>query len=209
MAGAADALQSARRLRAIAQTGLAYTKDPYDRQRFDEVAAIAAELLARLTGEPIPRIDAMYLHEKGYPTPKVDVRAGVFREDGHILLVREASDGRWALPGGWADEQETPRQACEREVLEESGHVVRALKLAALKDRTVHPYAPARLEHVYKLLFVCEWQSRVAHVAGETTAAAFFARDALPELSQGRTLAGDIELLWRHRCQPALPCYFD
>ncbi len=209
MVDTGNLLQWARRLRAIAQTGLAYARDPYDRQRFEEVATISTDLLAQLTGEPVARIAALYLHEKGYPTPKVDVRAGVFSNDGEVLLVREASDGRWALPGGWADEAETPRQACEREVLEESGHVVRALKLAALKDRNVHPYAPARLEHVYKLLFVCEWCSGGALVSGETTEAAFFARHELPALSQGRTLEADIELLWQHHLQPALPCYFD
>jgi len=202
-------LDWARRLRAIAQTGQAYTRDTYDRQRFDELARIATGMLATLTGAPVQTIAGMYLPERGYPTPKVDVRAGVFRNDGRVLLVREESDGRWALPGGWADEQETPSSACEREVFEESGCTVRAVKLAAVKDRSQHPYAPPRLEHVYKMLFVCELIDIAPHVVGETTAAAFFPPTALPELSIGRTLAVDIELLAQHRREPALPCYFD
>lgn len=199
----------ARRLRAIAQTGQTYTRDAYDRQRFDELALIATGMLANLTGAPVEAIVQMYIPERGYPTPKVDVRAGVFRDDGHVLLVREASDGGWALPGGWADEQETPRNACEREVFEESGCTVRAIKLAAVKDRSVHAYTPPRLEHVYKLLFVCELIDIAPHVSGETTAAAFWPPDALPELSVGRTLPDDIELLQQHRLEPSLPCYFD
>jgi ADP-ribose pyrophosphatase YjhB (NUDIX family) len=202
-------LDWARRLRAIAQTGQTYTNDSYDRQRFDELALIAAQMLAGLSGAPVGAIVQMYIPERGYPTPKVDVRAGVFRDDGRVLLVREAADGRWALPGGWADEQETPRRACEREVFEESGHEVRAIKLAAVKDRTQHPYTPQRLEHVYKLLFVCEWIRATPHVIGETTDAAFWPRTQLPELSLGRTLADDVELLWQHRVDAALPCYFD
>lgn len=202
-------LDRARRLRAIAQTGRTYTQDRFDRERFDEVAAIAHRMLADLIDVPLDTIVGIYLPERGYPTPKVDVRAGVFDADGRILLVREASDGRWALPGGWADEQESPRLACEREVFEESGYLANTIKLAAVKDRSLHPYTPQRLEHIYKLLFVCELMGGSEAVSIETTAAKFFPRDALPELSVGRTLESDVHLLWTHRCEPALPCYFD
>src|SRR4029077_8418338 len=130
-------LDRARRLRAIAQIGQTYTADRYDRERFDELAAIAQAMLADLTGAPLEAIAGIYLPQRGYATPKVDVRAGVFRDDGRVLLVQEASDGCWALPGGWADEQESPSLACEREVLEESGFRVRASKLAAGKDRAL------------------------------------------------------------------------
>jgi ADP-ribose pyrophosphatase YjhB (NUDIX family) len=209
MAGGDTWLDRARRLRAIAQTGRTYTQDHFDRERFDEVAAIAHTMLADLVDVPLDSIVGLYLPERGYPTPKVDVRAGVFDDDGRILLVQEASDGRWALPGGWADEQESPRLACEREVFEESGYRASAIKLAAIKDRSLHPYAPRRLEHIYKLLFVCELTGGSEAVSIETTAARFFPRDALPDLSVGRTLDVDVQLLWTHRCDPVLPCYFD
>jgi ADP-ribose pyrophosphatase YjhB (NUDIX family) len=209
MAGADTWLDRARRLRAIAQTGRTYTQNLFDRERFDEVAAIAHAMLAELVDVPLDTIVGLYLPESGYPTPKVDVRAGVFDADGRILLVQEASDGRWALPGGWADEQESPKLACEREVFEESGYRANAIKLAAIKDRSLHPYTPRRLEHIYKLLFVCELTGGSETVSIETTAARFFRRDALPELSVGRTLEVDVHLLWTHRNEPALPCYFD
>ncbi|MEQ8486234.1 MAG: NUDIX hydrolase [Pseudomonadales bacterium] len=201
-------LERVQRLRAIAQTGLAYSRDGYDLERFEEVSAIAQALLAELTATPPQQIADLYVPERGYPTPKVDVRAGVFR-DGQVLLVREAADGRWSLPGGWADEDCSPRQSVEREVLEESGFRVRAVKLAGLKDRHLHPYRPVRMERIYKLLFVCDLEGGAAATSLETTAAGFFALDALPELSIGRTLAADIELLAAHHRQPELPPYFD
>src|SRR5262249_52871186 len=134
-------LDRARRLRAIAKTGQTYARDPYDRERYDEIEAIAHAMLADLVDQPLETIVGLFVAERGYPTPKIDVRAGVFRGN-EILLVRETSDGRWALPGGWADEHDSAKGNCEREVLEESGYVVAAVKLAAIKDRALHPYVP-------------------------------------------------------------------
>ncbi|MEQ8859435.1 MAG: NUDIX hydrolase [Pseudomonadales bacterium] len=205
-------LNRVRRLRAIAQTGSAYTTDGYDLERFRELGELAETLLADLTAAAPERIRDLYLPERGYPTPKLDVRAGVFVEEGgtaRVLLVRERADGRWSLPGGWADEQESPRQSIEREVEEESGYRVRAQKLVALRDRALHGYRPQRLEHVYKLLFLCELSGGAPATSLETTEVGFFGLDALPELSRGRTLAQDIELLDRHRRQPGLPTTFD
>lgn len=201
-------LERVRRLRAIAQTGLAYSRDGYDLERFAEIDTIAQQMLAEITDTPPARIRDLYLPERGYPTPKVDVRAGVFR-DGRVLLVQEAADGCWSLPGGWADEQESPRRSIEREVLEESGFRVRAVKLVALKDRNLHPYRPRRLEHIYKLLFLCELHGGTATASLETTDAGFFALDDLPELSAGRTLTADIEQLAAHARDPDLPLTFD
>ncbi|MFU8814421.1 MAG: NUDIX hydrolase [Pseudomonadales bacterium] len=209
-------LARVKRLRAIAQTGLAYSRDGYDRERFQEVALIAEQMLAAIADVPAARVRELYLPERGYPTPKVDVRAGVFRDD-QVLLVRETSDGRWSLPGGWADEQTSPRQNVEREVLEEAGCRVRALQLVALKDRNLHPYQPRRLESVYKLLFLCELESDAGAATLdanlETTEAAFFARSRLPPLSPGRTLPADIDALAAalaaHRSGRPVPVYFD
>jgi len=201
-------LDRAKRLRAIAQTGQTYARDPYDRERYDEVETIAHSMLAELVDAPLEAIVGVFVPERGYPTPKVDVRAGVFR-DGEILLVQETSDGRWALPGGWADEHDSPRGNCEREVREESGFVVSAVKLAAIKDRSLHPYLPERIERIYKFLFVCDLIGGAERHSVETSAARFFPLDALPELSIGRTLHDDIRLLWAHRQEPNRPCYFD
>jgi ADP-ribose pyrophosphatase YjhB (NUDIX family) len=208
MADARTMLDRAKRLRAIAKTGQTYTRDAYDRERFDEIEAIAHAMLAELVDQPLETIVGVFLHERGYPTPKVDVRAGVFR-DNEVLLVQEASDGRWALPGGWADEHDSPKGNCEREVREESGYIVAAAKLAAVKDRALHPYVPERIDRIYKFFFVCDLLGGEAQRSVETSAVRFFRIDALPELSLGRTLPDDIALLWAHRHDPARPCYFD
>lgn len=203
----------AARLRAIAQTGLGYSRDPYDRERFTETGVIAEAMLGTLVDTTPAVIRGVYLPEHGYPTPKVDVRAGVFFDDA-VLLVQETADGRWSLPGGWADEAESPRQAIEREVLEESGLEVRADKLVAVKDRALHDYAPRRLEHIYKLFFLCTLTGDPealgpAEASVETAAAGFFPLDTLPPLSVGRTLADDIAMLREHADHPELPTLFD
>ncbi len=199
---------SMKRLRAIAQTGLTYSKDPYDLERYEELEAMALSLLARLLDSPPEVVRSVYLPEKGYPTPKVDVRAGVFRDD-KVLLVRETSDGRWTLPGGWGDEHESPKASIEREVQEESGFLVSAERLVAVKDRHLHPYTPKRLERIYKLFFLCELTGGEASTSLETDGVDFFPLDDLPPLSLGRTLPDDVLLLEQYRQAPERPTYFD
>ncbi len=201
-------IDALRRIRAIAQTGTAYSKDAFDLERFAELNTISEILIAALIGVEPERVTHQFALERGYPTPKVDVRAGVFR-DNEVLLVKESTDGNWSLPGGWADEQESPSESIVREVREESGYEVRVVKLAALKDRSLHPYTPRRLEHIYKLFFLCELVGGAAATSAETTAARFFPADRLPSLSEGRTLAVDIDMLRAHALSPGLPTQFD
>ncbi len=208
MSDAERFLRHAKRIRAIAQTGLEYCTDPYDRERYEELTGISHDLLAALTDRAPAAIDAIFLPERGYPTPKIDVRGGVFRND-EVLLVQESADQRWTLPGGWGDEHESARQSIEREVLEESGFEVRAMRLVALKDRSLHPYTPVRLERIYKLFFLCELVGGAPATSLETSAVGWFKLDALPELSLGRTLPEDIALLDGYRWDEARPCYLD
>ena len=200
--------ENLKRLRAIAKTGLTYSKDPYDLERWEEVEALSLGLLARLLDAEPAALRSVYLPESGYPTPKIDVRAGVFQGD-RVLLVQESADGRWTLPGGWGDEHESPRASIEREVQEESGFVVRAERLVAVKDRHLHPYTPKRLERIYKLFFLCELIGGEATPSLETDAVAFFPLDELPPLSLGRTLPADIDLIDAYRRTPERACYFD
>ncbi len=203
-----EVLQAIQRIRAIAQTGLTYNTDPYDRERYTELHQLALGLLAEQLDESLDRVTGVYLPEKGYPTPKIDVRAGVFRDD-EVLLVRESSDGCWSLPGGWGDEHDSPKGCIEREVFEESGFRVRAVKIVSVKDRHLHPYTPRRLERIYKLFFLCELLGGEARESIETTEVGFFALNALPTLSLGRTLEADVALLDQHRRDLILPTYFD
>jgi ADP-ribose pyrophosphatase YjhB (NUDIX family) len=142
------------RLAAIAQSGLAYARDPFDIERYEALRALAADVTAAHTGRGALDIDAFFAQEAGYATPKIDVRGVVFR-DGELLLVRERSDGGWTLPGGWADVLDSPSSATEREVHEESGYRVRATKLLAVFDRNKHPHPPQAF-HVWKVFVRCE-----------------------------------------------------
>jgi ADP-ribose pyrophosphatase YjhB (NUDIX family) len=200
-------LVSGRELRAIAQTGLEFSKDPYDRQRFERVRELAASLIAEGAGADSARLVELFGLESGYATPKVDVRGAAFR-DGRVLLVREVSDGGWALPGGWADVNQTPAECVIREIAEESGFAARALKLAAVYDyRRHHP--PRHLDSIYKLFFICELTGGTARPGEETSDVAFFARRELPPLSLGRTTAREIERMFEHAQRPELPTEFD
>jgi ADP-ribose pyrophosphatase YjhB (NUDIX family) len=132
----------ARELQAMAQTGLAFTKNPYDCQRYERLRQLAAQIMAEHAGMEASRIEGLFSQQVGYATPKVDVRGAIFKE-GRVLLVRERSDpGRWTLPGGWADVNRSPRECVVTEVREEAGLDVKPTKLAAVYDRSRHPHVP-------------------------------------------------------------------
>lgn len=200
-------LDWARQVQAIAQTGLAFTHDPFDRERYTQLTELVASILASELDIPLTRAKGFWEGEEGYATPKVDVRAGIFEGD-RVLLVRERSDGKWTLPGGWVDVNDSPSEAVAREVLEESGYHARAVKLAALVDKRRHPHPPG-IHHIFKLFFLCERTGGEAAVSIETDAVQFFPVRALPELSTGRVLASQIERLYQHQLHPELPTDFD
>jgi ADP-ribose pyrophosphatase YjhB (NUDIX family) len=196
-------------LRSLAQAGLTYSEGPFDLERYAEIQAIAAEMAATLSGTEVAPLQALFARAEGYETPKVDVRGVVFRGD-ELLLVRELLDGgRWTLPGGWADVNDRPSEAVEREVYEESGYRVRATKLLALHDRRLHGPRPPILWGVYKLFFHCELLGGAPTTSIETGGAAFFAEDAIPELSLGRVTPEEVARLFAHHRHPEWPTDFD
>ncbi|MGC4064434.1 MAG: NUDIX hydrolase N-terminal domain-containing protein [Polyangiaceae bacterium] len=154
-------LHALQRLHAIAQTGLTYSKDPYDLERFAEVRVLAETGLACLLDADEKALTEHYALERGYPTPKVDVRTAVFSED-RILLVREAVDGLWTMPGGWADETDSPKQAAEREVREESGFEVEVTRLVSLKDSKSAWLQPESARGLLQALLPCNAHRRSA-----------------------------------------------
>src|SRR5215204_2232960 len=167
-------LEWTRRLQAIAQSGLTYAKDPYDVERYEQVRRIAAEIAASRSGTRADSIEALFSEGSGYATPKLDIRAVVLNEEEKVLLVREREDGLWTLPGGWVDVGESPSESVRREVKEESGYEVRAVRLLALWDRDKHPHPPMPF-HVYKLFFLCELLGGNALTGStETTGVGFF-----------------------------------
>lgn len=202
-------IQWARALQAISQTGLHFSEGLYDKERYQHIAKIAAEILARHTNLSEEKILELNAAEFGYATPKIDVR-GVVIKDSKILLVREVADhDRWTIPGGWADVNDTPSQAVVREVFEESGFETQVVKLLAVYDREKQGHTPPFPFHVYKLFFLCEITGGFAHAQGETSEVAFFGEFEIPELSIARVKEEQIRRFFHHGRNPELPTDFD
>lgn len=199
------------RLLALAQSGLTYVHDPFDEERYRETASLGAELMALMVAEPLGTLRRDLVAETGYATPKLDVRGALFDDEGRVLLVQERADGLWALPGGWAEVGDSPSEAVEKEIREESGYGARAVKLAAVLDRDRQGHVPALPVAIYKLLFVCEWDGEppVTAQESETLAVGWFPLTELPPLSLGRVLPGQLEMLARANADRSLPAVFD
>jgi ADP-ribose pyrophosphatase YjhB (NUDIX family) len=201
-------LDWAKRLQAVAQNGLTFAEGHFDVERYEQVRQIATEILAYKTNVKTEDVLDLFVREKGYATPKVDVRGAAFCDD-RVLLVKECSDGKWALPGGWADVGESTSESIEREVREESGFSVKAKRLAAVYDRSKHPHKPLMHYHVYKLFFICEIIAGEPTTSCETEQVAFFDENDLPELSITKTLPEQIAKMFEYYRRPELPVYFD
>lgn len=199
----------AKRLQAIASTGLHYCKDEFDKERYGEIAEIASAMLADIGNVPIERIAGLVSDfAKGYATPKVDVRGAVI-EDGKILLVREHSDGLWTLPGGFADVGRSAAENVQKEILEEAGMRVVARRLYGVRHKAKRPYDPDARDF-YKLFFLCDRADEAQPTTGlETSEARFFPRRALPPLSRGRVIEQDIEAAFSHAEGGLQPAFFD
>ena len=185
-------LKIARELHSITQVGITYAKDGYDTDRYERLREIAVEIIENQSSLSAEDVEASFAMQPGYITPKVDVRAAVIN-DGKILLVKEESDGRWSLPGGWADVGDAPSEAIIREVWEESGYDVRIESLVGVYDAN-RVKRPENMPyyHAYKLLFRCSIIGGAAKPSHETLAVDFFAPNALPPLSMYRTPEGII-----------------
>jgi ADP-ribose pyrophosphatase YjhB (NUDIX family) len=205
-----DWLVWTRELQAIAQTGLAFVHDPYDRERYEMLRALASRMMAAHTATPAEQIEALFAGEGGYATPKIDVRGAVFDEQDRILLVREVADAnRWTLPGGWADVNLTTAESAIKEVAEESGYTVKVRKLAAAWDRTRQAH-PSGVFSCSKLFYICDVEGGAATTGLETSGVAWFAETDLPsDLSLGRVLPHQLRRMFVHARDPLLPTDFD
>jgi ADP-ribose pyrophosphatase YjhB (NUDIX family) len=194
-----------RRIDAMARVGAAYASGPYEAKRYAELAEIARQMLAELSVREPELIPDLYLPDEGYVTPKIDVRGAVFDSDGRLLLVREVSDGRWSLPGGWAGESPTSARAIEREIVEESGYLARVSALVGVFDAHV-PWAAFS---AYKLVFSGELVGGEAGGDHETDGVGFFAADDLPPLSPRRTPTRVVDAVFAHWLDPGRPAVFE
>lgn len=176
----------AKELQSLAQSGLNYTENPFEIERYNAILKISAEIMAEYSDVNTEKILDLFSMQNGHSTPKVDVRGVAFR-NGKVLMVKEKMDGgRWTLPGGWADPNETPSGAAERELFEESGFTSNAVRLLAVYDRDKQGHWPPFPFHVYKLFFLCELSGGKETVSHETEEVRFFAENEIPELSRAR-----------------------
>lgn len=200
-------LEWAKQLQAIAQTGLAYSKDIYDIERFEMIRQLSVEIMAEYTTVDNEKIKELFASEIGYATPKVDIRAAVFKEN-KILMVKENSDGYWSLPGGWADIGLSPSEVAVKEVKEETGLDVKAIKLLGVLDKKFYPHLPAYY-HLYKIFIQCELIGGDMKTSIETSDVGFFGEDELPPLSMSRVTEPQIKWAFKHLYFPHTSAYVD
>ena len=182
-------------IQALAQNGLTYTKDVYDKERFERLREISAEMLAEKTDIPVDKVKDLFCNEKGYQTPKLDTRAAIFK-DGKILLVHE-NNGTWALPGGWVDVLESVGSNTIKEVKEETGLDVRNQKIIAIQDRNQHN-TPSYAYGICKVFVLCELLGGEFKENTATTEIKYFSLDEIPQnLANEKTSMEQIEMCFR------------
>jgi len=190
-----ELLEAAKQVKALSETGLVYQDNPFDRERYSQLRGLALNIMANLTGNNVETIGSFFADVKDYPTPKVDVRGFVMNETGEILMVRERIDGKWTIPGGWADIGFTPSEMVIKEVREESGLEVSVDRLMAVYDKRCHKHPPSPW-YIYKLVFLCRWDGGKLNPGFDILEAGWFNVKELPELSTERIMSDQILQLY-------------
>lgn len=198
----------AQRIRALSQNGLTYSLSDYDTERYEELLHISDKIASLSSGLGEDVIHSLYIPLKEYVTPKVDIRAVVFNEKEEILLVKESSDGRWSLPGGWADVGFSPKEIAVKEVKEETGLDVHPARLLSVMDMKYHPH-PAIPFYVYKFFILCKITGGAFTEAFDILGKGFFNLNDLPPLSLERVLPEQIKLMHEYYRNPEKEVYLD
>lgn len=201
-------LEEIKRLQAIADVGLLYSHNEYDKERYAEIRELSIKMLHLASGQSMESLNGFYLPPKDYPTAKVDVRGMVLSDDGKILLVQESADGRWSLPGGWADIGQTPKEVIIKECKEETGLDVTPKALLAVFDKRQHPHPPQPF-YVYKMVFYCTAAPALLHKGFDVLNVQYFDVKTLPPLSEDRILKSQIELIYNKIMQADFTAYVD
>lgn len=200
-------LEWAKRIQAISQNGLTYSKDVFDIERFTALRQMSVEMMAALTQTAPEKIAKSFASGTGYATPKIDMRGVVFKND-QLLFVKERTDGFWSLPGGWADVGQSPSEVVVKEIREEAGYVVTPVKLLAVFDQQKHAHPPS-IYHAYKLFILCEITELATRDTTETSDVQFFSVETLPPLSTRRVTRSQIEQMFSFLQNPEQATLFD
>lgn len=191
----ADLLNYIKQVKSLAEAGLVYAENAYDRDRYESLHHISLEMMSLLSEQDIDTIGNFFLEQKDYPTPKVDVRGVLLNEKKEILLVKETIDGRWSLPGGWGEIGFSPSEGIIKEIREETGLEAEVVRLLAIYDKKCHPYPPQPF-YVYKLVFLCKAKGEF-NPCFEIEEAKWFPIKNLPSISKDRILPGQIKTLYQ------------
>lgn len=198
----------AKQLQSIAQSGIEYTANSYDKERYEQIRALSIEILHEYTEIDNIRLTNLFANETGYQTPKIDVRAAIFNQENEILMVREKLDNKWSLPGGWADIDLSISGNIIKESKEEAGADIKPKRIIAILDRNTHvkddfPYS------VYKIFVECDFIKAEFTKNIETIEQGFFKCESLPELSEGRNTKSQIEMCFKARLEKSFETIFD
>ena len=203
-----ELIMLAQRIRALSQTGLAYSHNAYEIERCRELIDISNRITSIVSGVGEDAINTCYTPVKEYITPKVDIRAVIFNENDEVLLVREKADGRWSMPGGWSDVGYTPTEVAVKEAKEETGLDVRVVRLLAVMDKRCHAH-PVSPFYIYKMFILCEVIGGQFCETFDILDRGFFPLHNLPPLSLDRILPEQISLMNELRLNPSAPVYLD
>jgi ADP-ribose pyrophosphatase YjhB (NUDIX family) len=200
-------LEWATELQSIAQAGLTFTENQYDIDRYQKIRDLSVKIIHEYTDIDHTKISNLFASETGYQTPKVDVRSAVFKDE-KILMVKEKVDGRWSLPGGWADVNSSVSESVKRECIEEAGATVKpkriiAVHLANRQNDFIYPFT------IYKIIVECDLIDYSFAENSETLESGFFALDNLPQLSVERNNYDQIKLCFEARKHVAFEARFD
>jgi ADP-ribose pyrophosphatase YjhB (NUDIX family) len=196
----------AREIFSLSQAGLAYSKNEFDIERYKRLQEITAEMIESQSEVSKETALESFSMQAGYATPKIDVRGAVIH-DNKILLIQERMDGKWAMPGGWADLGNAPASVAEREVWEESGYRVKSEKVVAVID--ANRIEPLEFYHAFKIIFLCRLIGGEPQVSHETMAVDFFGLNNLPPLSIYRTNENMLQEVFAHVKDLSRPTAFD
>ena len=185
-------LKWAMEIQSLAQAGLAYTENPYDIERYERLREISAEMVAEKSNISLDKVERLFCNETGYQTPKLDTRAAIFK-DNKILLTHE-NNGTWSLPGGWCDVLESVKSNTVKEVKEETGLNVEAVKIISIQDRNKHN-KPQYAYGVCKVFVLCNIIGGKFIKNIETTETKYFSLEEIPSnLAEEKTNKEQIEM---------------